>query len=678
VVLALVFIGRSVAAHLSSSYIGRSNDPTVYMWLLNWWPYALAHRLNPIITGSVWAPGGFNLAWTTCMPLVALAAAPLTTVLGPVAAYNILCITAVALAAWSGFLLCRRITADYAAALVGGYIFGFSAYMLAETRGHLPPVLVFPIPLAVLLVINWLDNRFSTFRFSLLLGVVLATAFLCWAELYATTTLFGVIALGLGLFYGERTQRQRIRQLFVPIAAAYGVSLIAVLPYVHYFFQPGYPWSPINSPSAYSADLLNLLLPTPVNALGTIGFVEKLTQPLIQNSLEAGAYLGLPLAAITVWFAWERWQEPMTRLLATFLVIVWVLMLGPRLHVNGHELFGMPWKIALHLPLIRDALPVRFSVYAFLGLAIIVAMWLSAPRPAAVKLVAIAVLAIFLCPNLRSTFWRTSDETPAFFTDGDYRRFFKPGEIIIILPYGINGRSMLWQAAAGFYFRMAEGWTSITPREFQAWPIVNAMLTRTYLPDMTLQLRAFMANHGVEKILVAGREYSFWEPMLAPLDQAPSRVGGVAIYSTTPDELKAFRAVSAVTMESRNNLARFATLLLAARGYLARSGDLTQLTPMRAQQMSLLPQHWVTDQNVRTNNGLYLGPAGADQVAVGIVGSYQGVQAIIGKYRRAALQIYFPFPRKLTEPPRGDTFMRLLVMVFDREELIKAAESLHQ
>ena len=673
--LSLGFIGRSVAGDLSASYIGRSNDPTVYMWLLSWWPYALAHRLNPMITRSVWAPGGFNLAWTTSMPLVALFAAPLTTALGPVAAYNILCIVAPVIVAWSGFLLCRKITADYIAAVVGGYIFGFSAYMLAEARGHLPLILGFPIPLAVLLVMKRLEGRVSASGFSLLLGVVLATVFLCCAELYATMTLFGVIALGLVLFYGEHGLRGRIRRLLIPITIAYSVSLIAVLPYLYFFFRPGYPRSPINSPNAYSADLLNLILPTPVNVLGNVGFIEKVTQCFSGNSLEAGAYLGLPLIAITFWFAWEQWREPATRLLATFLVIVCVLMFGPRLHVNGNELFGMPWKIALHLPLLRDALPVRFSLYAFLGLAIIVAMWLSASRPPGLKLAAIALLAISLCPNLRSAFWKTSNDTPEFFTRGDYQGYLKPGENVLLVPYGIKGGSMLWQAAARFYFRMAEGWTSITPREFQSWPIVNALLTRTYIPDVTLQLLAFMAAHDVQTILVTDHESSFWEPMLAPLNSAPIRVGGVVIYSTAPGELAAFRAVSAVEMERRSNLTRFSTLVLAARDYLAPNGDSAELTPMRAQQMGLLPAHWVTDPDVRTNNGLYLGSWGTDEVAVGIVGSYQGLQPVIDKYGTDARRIFFPFPKTLIEPPRGDSFMRLLVMIFDHKGLIQAARA---
>jgi hypothetical protein len=672
--LSFGFIGRSVAGGLSARYIARSNDPSTYMWFLCWWPYAIAHRLNPMITHALWAPGGFNLAWTTPMPLPALLAAPLTNIYGPVVAYNVLCILAPAAAAWSGFLLCRRITADYLAAVVGGYVFGFSAYMLAETRGHLPLVLVFPVPLALLLLLERLEGGIRSFSFSVLLGAVLVTAFLCWSELYATMTLFGALALGLGLYYGVSAARERIRPLLISILAAYAVSLIVVLPYLYYFFQPGYPHSPINSPRAYSADMLNLLLPTSVNAIGDHGLIKDAAHRFAGNSLETGAYFGLPLIAMTSWFAWERWREPTTRLLVTFLIIVCVLMFGPRLHVDGYELFGMPWKIMLHLPLLRNALPVRFSLYAFLALAIIVSMWLSAPRPAGLKLAAIVLLAISLCPNLHSGFWCGNIDTPEFFTHGDCRRYLKPGENVIVLPYGIRGTSMLWQAASNFYFQMAGGWVSLTPREFQTWPIVSAMLTDTYLPDIASQLRAFMAAHGVHAIIVNDRESQFWEPMLSPLDSSPIRSGGVVVYRAAPSDVTAFRSVSALEMEKRSNLARFAALLFAARDYLAQNGDLAELTPMRAQQMGLLPPHWVYDPDVRTNNGLYLGPWDGNEVALGVVGSYEGLQPVIRKYRAAAAHIFLPFPRKLIESPRGDTF-RLLVMVFDRNGLTQAAQS---
>jgi hypothetical protein len=632
------------------------------------------HRLNPMITNAVWAPDGFNLAWTTSMPLPALLAVPLTRTFGPIVAYNVLCIVAPGLAAWSGFLLCRRITAEYLASGVGGYVFGFSPYMLAEVRGHLPLVLVFPVPLVALFVLMRLQRRISRSVFSVLLGALLLTSFLCWAELYATMTFFGAIAVGLALFGADSTTRDRVRQLLFPILNAYAISFIAVLPYLYYFLRPGYPHSPINSPRKYSADLFNLFFPTEVNAIGNIGFIRAVAQHFTGNLLEVGAYFSLPLVVIVVWWAWERWQETATRMLVAFLATVCVLMFGPRLHVNGIELFGMPWKLMLHLPMLRHALPVRFSVYAFLALAIILSIWLSTPRPVVIKISALVLLAFFLCPNLDSGFWSRRNDTPSFFAGGDYQRYLTPGEIIVILPYGITGTSMLWQAAAGFYFRMAGGWTSITPVAFQMWPIVSAMLTQTYIPDITSQLRVFMAMHDAHAIIVDAPDAEFWEPMLSPLDAAPVRTGGVVLYRVPSNETRAYHLTTVLEAERRNNLARFSALLLAARTYLAQNRNLAELRPIEVQRLGLLPPHWVTDPDVRTNNGLYLGPWNRDHVALGVVGSYLGLQPVIAKYRAAASEIFLPFPRPLSESRRGDTFM-LLVMVFDCNGLAHAVRT---
>ena len=670
--MSFALIGRPVAGAISESYIGKSNDPSVYMWALAWWPHAIAHHLNPIISRVVWAPRGFNLAWTTSMPLAAVLAAPLTRIFGAVVTYNLLCILAPVLAAWSCFLLCRRCGGNYRASLMGGYLFGFSAYVLAEIRAHLPLVWVFPLPLAALFALEWFDGRISGARFTIRTGVVLVTAFLLWPELYATMTLFAAIALLLAIAIGDRTTRADIRALIRPLAGAYAISLVAVLPYLYYFFQPGYPHSSINSPGAYSSDLLNFVIPTPVNALGTLGLFERLSRHFPGGAFEAGAYAGLPLIAITAWYGYERWRDFEARLLVAFLACTLVLTMGPRLHVGGSELFGMPWKLALHLPLLHHALPARLSIYGFLGLAVAASLWLSAQRPVMLKAAAVLLLAISLCPNLDPEFWRRPLETPAFFANGDFRSYLKPAENVIAVPYGLNGVSMLWQAESGFYFRMAGGWTSITPREFQSWPIVGALLSGTYIPAAPDQLRAFMAAHDADLVIADDRS-RFWMPLLSAIDPRPAHIGGVLIYRTSPAELAGYRGLSAVEMERGADDARFAALLAAARAYLARGEDPAALSPMRVQQLGFLPEHWVRDPDVRSSSGLYLGPWGRDQVAAGVVGSYPALEPLIAKYRMASTEIFFPFPKRLVDPPRGDTFMRLLVMVFDRAGLARAA-----
>ena len=554
--------------------------------------------------------------------------------------------------------------------------------MLAEIRAHLPLILIFPVPLAVMLVLRRLHDEIRAVSFVALTALTLAASFMLSLEMFATITFFGAIALALGVALGTDELRRRIYALIPELVLSYLIVLVVASPFLFYFFQPGFPRSPVNSPAGYSADLLNFIIPTPANAIGTLGMLARISQRFAGAMVETGACFGLPLIAIALIFVRARWAEMSSRFLAWFILIVALASLGPRLHVAGVTLFGLPWKLMQHLPLINNALPGRFPMYAFLALAIIAARWFAAGAVGrGAKFAGAAALAIFLAPNPSARFWVAPVELPAFFTDGRYRQYLARGETVVILPYGAGGPSMLWQAESAMYFRMAGGWTSIMPREFQSWPAVNALLYRSYIPGFIDQLSAFLAHHDAATLIVADRERALWDPMLAPLHLSSIETGGVAIYHFTPADLAPWRDVTALEMERRSDAARFDALLVAAQKYLANGGKLDQLSPRNAESLGLLPAHSTNEAGVRTSNGLYLGPLDNAYpgvldnglIGVGVVGSIEALRPLIAKYHDNAARIYFPYPRELTRTPHGDTFMRQLVIAFDRGGLARAA-----
>jgi hypothetical protein len=86
--LAALFFARGLDGRFSTSYIGKGVDPPQSMWLMAWWPHAIAHGLNPLFSDAIWAPHGLNLAWATSMPLLSLIAAAPIAAVGPAAIYN--------------------------------------------------------------------------------------------------------------------------------------------------------------------------------------------------------------------------------------------------------------------------------------------------------------------------------------------------------------------------------------------------------------------------------------------------------------------------------------------------------------------------------------------------------------------------------------------------------------
>src|SRR5262249_28110771 len=90
--VSMLFFGLPLLGHFAHRFIGGRADPLIAMWALAWWPHALAAGSNPIISQAVWAPGGYNLAWTTSIPGPSLAFYPITWLFGPLVSYNILCL----------------------------------------------------------------------------------------------------------------------------------------------------------------------------------------------------------------------------------------------------------------------------------------------------------------------------------------------------------------------------------------------------------------------------------------------------------------------------------------------------------------------------------------------------------------------------------------------------------
>src|SRR5262249_35752807 len=148
-----------VLPHFHRDLIGTGGDPQLFVWSLAWWPHAVLHGENPFVTHALWAPHGSNLVWTTAVPGLPLLFAPVPPSAGDVAAYHTAAILLPALAAWSAFLLCRHVTRRFWPSLAGGYLFGFSSYLLAEELGHPHLSSVFLVPLAALVVLRFLESE---------------------------------------------------------------------------------------------------------------------------------------------------------------------------------------------------------------------------------------------------------------------------------------------------------------------------------------------------------------------------------------------------------------------------------------------------------------------------------------------------------------------------------------
>jgi hypothetical protein len=675
--IAVLWFGVSVLGDFSHTYIGLqgSFDPGAHMWFLAWWPYAVSQHLNPFITKIVWAPSGFNLTWATSIPLPALIAAPITRVWGPVVTWNVLCLAAPALAAWCAFILCRHACGSFLPALVGGYIFGFSPYMLGHLMGHLSLVLVFPVPLAVYLFVLRLERRLSSAAFVPLLALVATVLFLCSEELFATTVMFGGILVTAALVLGIPDSGLDLLETSVLAALALGIAVIMLSPYLYYFFYFGYPRGQINSAEVYSSDLLAFVVPNRILLTAEPHAIRTLTMRLSGGAAEDTAYLGIPLLALIVAYAFSNWRNRLAYLLLLMLLIIAMLSMGPKLHVAGAASLSLPSEIFVAVPLIDKALPARFMMFAFLDAALIVAIYLATARGPIEAVLAVLIL-LSLIPDIPGGWWFSRVQTPQFFQDGNYRQHLAQGDTTLIFPYGNKGNSMLWQAQNDMYFRMAGGYVGIIPPEFERWPVLDTLYTGQPCFDFASQLEFFLAAHGVKTIVLAQDARRSWAPLLARIKLTGTTVNDVTLYDVPRELLRAYAGVTADQAQSAAANEAFGALVTGAHAYWARGLPLEKLNPWEASQLGILtlpassvpfdaknPQWW---------ENLWLGEYGDAAVGVGIVGDYAGLATLIKKYGDASRQIFFPYPQQFRGPLPGDTHGQL-VMIFDRHSLDRAA-----
>lgn len=544
--LDLVYFGAPALAHFGRQCVcggGGTGDPYTYMWFLAWWPHALLGGHDPFVTNALFAPDRISLGAIDVVPGPALLLAPVTLLLGPLITYNLVALAAPVLAATAAFSLCRYVTRKPAAAVVGGYIFGFSPYMLGHLQGHLDLILVFPIPIAVLIALRAVRGEISDRRFLVLMTILFAFFFLCSQELTATLVIMGTASLALGYAFAPGA-RSGIRHAVRLALIAGAVAALIDGAFIYAALSGEVLQSFFNRYSdTVVADILGFFVPTDVIGIGH-GWFGSVSHRFVGGTPENGVYVGIPLALAVLYYCARRWREPATRVLTVLLVLVIVVSLGSHLHVGGdarfqlgtHHTIPLPWYGVSRLGFLREVAPARFGVYLFLIVALIVALALAqaAGRKALVGTWSLAALGILaLVPNTGADAWSSTPANPRLFTTDRYQRVIAPGETVLALPFADHGDSMLWQAETGFHFRLAEGYVgALVPADYSASLQTVPEANPTLAPDPAA-VRAYLAARHVGVVVLDPMAASPWAAVLTALGLRAERVGGALVYPVT-------------------------------------------------------------------------------------------------------------------------------------------------
>ncbi len=197
VVLAVLLTAQAWQAP-TTRWIGGCCDQEQAMWFLRWIPTSIGRGIDPFVTTQINAPAGVNLMWNTLMAPIGLALAPITVVAGPVFAYNVGIVGAIALSGLACFAALHRYANGIAGPLAGGAVYAFSPYVASHAALHLNLVSVWAPPLVLIVLDEMLvRRRRNPVTLGAALGVLAGIQLLTSEEILATGAVAAAVFAGV-------------------------------------------------------------------------------------------------------------------------------------------------------------------------------------------------------------------------------------------------------------------------------------------------------------------------------------------------------------------------------------------------------------------------------------------------------------------------------------------------
>ncbi|MDQ6617973.1 MAG: hypothetical protein M3083_25320 [Actinomycetota bacterium] len=512
----------------SVRHIGTPGDPPLNMWFLSWTRYALSHLRSPFYSNHINYPLGANLMWNPLMFIPGVILWPVTANFGPVVSYNTLVTLNIAMSAWCGYLAYRTFVSHELAAFIGGLVYGFSPYMLAQSRDHPSLTAAFLPPLMLLALIEILvRQRRPTVRSGVLLGLLAVMQLLTTEELLATEA----VAAALGLVVLCLLYRRQVAAHAAHAAVALGYAflvfvVLAAGPLGVQFFGPQGFHGALQPPNVFVSDLANVVLPTGTQQL-PIHHAAAFSRPWSGNPSEWDMYLGVPYLLVIGYVCLRLWRRAVVRVSSILALALVILSFGPHLHLNGRVgAASMPWRWVGSLPLINNVLPSRLALYVDLFAALLLAVFadhVMGSRSITWRLAgwaALVAVGASLFPAI--PYPSTAPSVPPFFTSAA-ARVIPEGSVVLIAPFQqlYPDEPMLWQADTNMRFRMPQGYfVGPNSRGHPVYGAPPSTLSQTMLeiqsgapPPMTSDLRSSvlrdLALRKVRTVLVGPMAYQF-------------------------------------------------------------------------------------------------------------------------------------------------------------------------
>lgn len=379
-------------AHLSLFDAGRipgcaCEDPINQVWFLAFAREQLASGHISPWTDLMGYPAGFNAAGNASFPLLGLLAAPITSAVGPVGAYNFLLRLGLFLSALSAWFVLRRLVASSFAAGVGGLVYGFSPYVIHVVQFHMFLAWVPLPPIILYLLYNQIAKAHGTpWKTGVAVGLLIAAQYLIDPEISASVVVIAVIVgvvIAAGRWFGVRPVAAGLRRAgTVSIIAVIVAVVVLAYPIWQFLYGPQHVGTIVVGKTSGVPAITTLLAPSAPNVAGNLsGNVNNLAGNIgLLSTPYAGlfggiGYLGPVLIVSMIWTTMRNRGRTLVWAAAVLLVVSWILALGPYLTgTKSVSSIWLPMRWILRLPALSSLVAGRLTLYMWLAVAVLVSI----------------------------------------------------------------------------------------------------------------------------------------------------------------------------------------------------------------------------------------------------------------------------------------------------------------
>ncbi len=424
------------------------SDPFLFIWQNWWFKYSIFElNKNPFFNDYLWSPFVVNITQTTDSYFNIGLSFILAQFFPQHIAYNIEVLLAFVLTAFFSFLLIKYLTNHTTASLVGGFLFGFSTFMLSRGVTHLNIMSAEFIPLAILFLLKLQKNK--RLYYAILFSLAIFLNFLASSTYFIFIITFSIVEVIIYHITVDRSFSSYIKVylavflftllLMMPLMLIISSLLVDSNGGMLSFYDLGYS---LVSNFSYATDFPFLFILPPVTSLGKLlsGFYTK----YIVTLPEKDVYLGIPEVAILVVGLFIKEFLKKVKLWYLIFLSFLIFSMGPILKFFqapvspfGKLIVPLPYFLIMYLPpFIFLRTPNRFIIFSLLAVAVIVSFFMKEKKLTSRPLFFAIICASFLIERLTLPYNLENIERPKFFNDikndrSDYSLFIIPTDSIL-------------------------------------------------------------------------------------------------------------------------------------------------------------------------------------------------------------------------------------------------------